>query len=160
MARIFANGQEMTNKDDFDKKINIANQIGSDPNVSLPGSDNWSDIFGVNTGISWADRHNLLRVGQTQTTNYFYGKNSAALFFGGGDTKGGLEVHYEDHEARIVGGNNPNVRWSENIAWKSDIQRLEQEISDLEKQIGGVTSHLYAYLRKTLATSTEIMEVA
>ena len=135
MARIFSDGQELINKDDFDKKINIDNQIGSDTSNSLPASDNWSDIFGVNTGASWIDRHNLLRVGQTQETNYFYGKNSSALFFGGGDTKGGLEVHYADHEARIVGGNNPKVLWSEGIAWKSDIQKLEQEISDLKKQI-------------------------
>lgn len=118
-----------------DGQFNIDNQIGSDPNVSLPASDNWSDIFGVNTGTSWVDRHNLLRVGQTPTTNYFYGKNSAALFFGGGDTKGGLEVHYQDHEAQIMGGNNPKILWSERIAWKSDIQKLEQEIADLKKQI-------------------------
>lgn len=124
-------------KSDFDKKINIDNQIGSNPNISLPTSDNWSDIFGVNTGTSWTDRHNLLRVGQTQATDYFYGKNSSALFFGSGDTKGGLEVHYADHEARIVGGNNPKILWSERIAWQSDIQRLEQEIADLKKQIGG-----------------------
>lgn len=154
MAIIFIDNQELTNKDDFDKKINIANQIGSDSNAFLPVSDNWSDIFGVNTGTSWTDRHNLLRVGQTQTTNYFYGKNSAALFFGGGDTKGGLEVHYQDHEARIVGGNNPKILWSERIAWKSDIQKLEQEILDLKKQIGGALSRLLNHLyrpRKVVA---------
>ena len=122
-------------KSDFNKKINIDNQVGPNPNNPLPTSDNWSDIFGVNTGASWLDRHNLLRVGQTQTTDYFYGNDSSAPFFGSGDTKGGLEVHYNDHEARIVGGNNPKVVWSESIAWKSDIQKLEQEISDLKKQI-------------------------
>lgn len=155
MTRIFENGEEILNdvsKKDFDEKVNVLNNFGTENSVHLPPSDKWSDIFGVNTGTSWTDRHNLLRVGQTQTTNYFYGKDSAALFFGGGDTKGGLEVHYQDHEAQIVGGNNPKILWSERIAWKSDIQKLEQEISDLKKQIGGVARYLYASLFDAIST--------
>lgn len=159
MSRIFENGEEILNdvsKKDFDEKVNVLNNFGTESSVHLPQSDKWSDIFGVNTGTSWTDRHNLLKVGQTQTTNYFYGKDSAALFFGGGDTKGGLEVHYQDHEAQIVGGNNPKILWSERIAWKSDIQKLEQEISDLKKQIGGVLSRLLTHLNNRLVRKVAV----
>lgn len=159
MTRIFENGEEILNdvsKKDFDEKVNVLNNFGTENSVQLPQSDKWSDIFGVNTGTSWTDRHNLLRVGQTQTTNYFYGNDSAALFFGGGDTKGGLEIHYQDHEARIVGGNNPKILWFERIAWKSDIQKLEQEISDLKKQIGGVLSRLLTHLNNRLVRKVAV----
>lgn len=136
MANIFADGEELLNKKDFDKKINIANSIGTDQN-QIVNSENWSDIFGVNTGTDWQTRLNLLKVAQTGASNFLYGNNSSAIFFGGGDTKGGLEVHFNDHIATIIGGNNPKMVWSEKIAWKSDIARLEQEIADLKKQIGG-----------------------
>ena len=155
MARIFIDNQELTNKDDFDKKINIANQIGSDPNDSLPSSDNWSDFFGINTGKDWTTKQNLLRLGQTQSTDFLYGHDSSVILFGGGDTKGGLEVHWGDHIATVVGGNNPKMVWSERIAWKSDVQKLEQEISDLKKQIGGVLTSLYTKLCGTF-TSLEV----
>lgn len=158
--KAFIEKEELMTKANFDKKINIDNQIGSDPNGFLPVSDNWSDFFGINTGKDWTTKQNLLRLGQTQSTDFLYGYDSSAILFGGGDTKGGLEVHWEDHIATVVGGNNPKMVWSERIAWKSDVERLEREISDLKKQIGGVTRRLYTALHKALAASTKIMEVA
>lgn len=137
MKNIFADGDGMLNKKDFDKKVNIANSIGNDLNYKPLSSANWSDIFGVNTGTDWTTRLNLLRTAQTNQSKFFFGDNSAAIFFGSGDTKGGLEVGYAEHVATIVGGNNPQIAWSERVAWKSDIERLEQEIADLKKQMGG-----------------------
>lgn len=138
MANIFADGEELLTKKDFDKKINIANSIGTDSDPQhLVTSENWSDVFGVNTGTDWQTRLNLLKVAQTGPSNFLYGNSSSAIFFGSGDTKGGLEVNFNQHIATIIGGNNPKMVWSEKIAWKSDIERLEQEIADLKKQIGG-----------------------
>lgn len=154
MANIFADGKELLNKKDFDKKVNIANSIGNDLDYkSLVASANWSDIFGVNTGTDWSTRLNLLRIAQTNQSKFFFGNNSAAIFFGSGDTKGGLEVGYTDHVATIIGGNNPNIVWSESVAWKSDIAKLEQEIADLKKQIGGVLSSALNHLKHRLAVA-------
>lgn len=150
MANIFApGGEELLNKKDFDKKINIANSIGTDQN-EIVNSENWSDIFGINTGTDWQTRLSLLKVAQTGASNFLYGNNSSAIFFGGGDTKGGLEVHYTDHIATIIGGNNPNIVWSERIAWKSDIDALKARISALEKQIGGVLSSTLNHLKSRI----------
>lgn len=151
MANIFADGEELLNKKDFDKKVNIANSIGNDLDYkSLVASANWSDIFGVNTGTDWSTRLNLLRIAQT---------NQSKFFFGSGDTKGGLEVGYTDHVATIIGGNNPNIVWSESVAWKSDIAKLEQEIADLKKQNGGVRQSANPLVSMLYVPSFE-MEVA
>lgn len=90
------------------------------------------------------------------------GKMDAGAFspnigFGNDDVRGTLSISYDSPNAVISGGNkNTNNTWSESIAWKSDIQKLKDEIDQLKKQIsGGVNKALCIlkshYLRKAVA---------
>lgn len=148
MANIFADGNKIITDSDINIKIFKSAQTDAT-------KTKMSDIFPTDSSkgifVLGIDGNSAKAL-----TNGYY---APYLAFGVNDVRAILSVAFNTPNVRISGGNESDS-WSEDIAWKSDIQRLEQEISDLKKQIGGVTSHLYAYLRKTLATSTEIWEVA
>lgn len=154
MANIFAGGEELLNKKAFDKKVNVDIPLVHDSadNSVLKMTD-FSNL-GSNPATlqSFHDHAN----GDMTIGNY-----GSGIAFGSSNTLGILNVHWSNHQARVIGGlNSDNTGyWKEDIAWKSDIDALKARISALEKQIGGKTSRLYAYLRKALATST-VMEVA
>lgn len=61
------------------------------------------------------------------------GNYAAGIAFGGGDTKGVLNVAYSDHTARIIGGNGNSPVWHEDIAWKSDISDLRNQVQQLRE---------------------------
>lgn len=59
MANIFLSGDELLNKKDFDKKVNIANSIGNDLDYkSLVASANWSDIAKLEQEIADLKKQN------------------------------------------------------------------------------------------------------
>ena len=69
------------------------------------------------------------------------------LLFGGDDTTSIFDVDPFQRRLRVATGvSRGKANWSEFVAWKSDIQRLEQEIANLKKQIGGVLSRLLTHL--------------
>ena len=70
------------------------------------------------------------------------GNFGSAVAFGGGDTKGVLNVAYADHTARIIGGNSDRPQWHEDIAWKSDIQNLLNMLNQQSQQIKSLTTQL------------------
>lgn len=93
----------------------------------------WSDVLGAlnfnNTNVLVSLRDD------TQDDNgLMVGSNSAGIAFGGFDTKGILSVNWINHKARITGGN-PDTVWSEDVAWKSDVNNLQNQINDLINQI-------------------------
>lgn len=152
--RIFIDDQEMTNKNDFDNKVNVDRSLYQ-LQQSAPLTE--TDIFNTD------DTQGRLQVIHQRTnengTETFGGFDNI-LLFGGDNITSILDTSMRDNKLKIaVGDSSGKALWSEFVAWKSDIERLEQEISDLKKQIGGVTRHLYARLISALATSTE-MEVA
>ena len=95
----------------------------------VPAGKTWSDILGFDnsdTPALVAFRGNTGGAMDNLLGNY-----SAGVAFGGGDTKGFLEVSYEDHNARIGGGNGNAPVWHEDIAWKSDVNDLRNQVQQL-----------------------------
>lgn len=71
-------------------------------------------------------------------TNYFAGAWGSSIAFGGADTLALLTVDPFNQRAKIIGMNaQGRSGWTGNLAFQSDIAKLEQEISDLKKQIVG-----------------------
>lgn len=130
--KVFIDDQEMTNKDDFDKKVNVDVPLYR----RMTNNNSWKDILGIEN-----QTHNVLialrddTFGQGPTA----GGNGAGIAFGGVDTKAILTTDWLHQTARIAAGNDYAPVWHEDIAWKSDIAELKQEITDLKKQIGGGT---------------------
>lgn len=84
----------------------------------INSSNTWNDIIGQDNGLaaltSFRDETN----GSGNTIGNF----SSGIVFGGGDTKGVLNVAYDKPQARIIGGNGTNPVWSKDIAWKDDLK--------------------------------------
>lgn len=96
--------------------------------------NNWSDLFdgySVN-GINATNCNRLVAFRDDTNGGNTVGSNSAGIAFGGGDTKGVLSVAYSDHQARITGGNGTGPVWSEDIAWKSDVNDLRNQVQQLK----------------------------
>ena len=91
----------------------------------------WSDVLGA---LNFKSTNVLvsLRDDAQDDNGLMVGGNSAGIAFGGIDTKGILSVKWNDHKARITGGNADTV-WSEDVAWKSDVNNLQNQINDLKK---------------------------
>ena len=105
----------------------------------VTNSNTWNDIIGQNNGLaalaSFRDDSN----GSGATI----GNHSAGIVFGGGDTKGVLNVDWDPNHAcaRIIGGNGSNPVWHKDIAWKDDLKVNIVRSYDIEKnQAGPVTS--------------------
>lgn len=89
----------------------------------ITNDDTWANILGAkNAGnrvlVSFRDDTN----GNGPTIGNF----GSGIAFGGGDTKGVLSVEFASPRARIAAGNGVAPSWNEDIAWKSDIQNLNQ----------------------------------
>ncbi|WP_416038318.1 hypothetical protein ACM28P_01200 [Lactobacillus crispatus] len=140
MTRKFIDGEEIMNKKDFDKKVNIDKPMFQ----SFGSEDQFVNFINdQNTPFLNSFKYS----GGKITSNFSDGYMSGAIFGLSnrcsvlmiGSTSGVAEVHsYSSADA--------SRNWKESIAWKSDIQRLEQEIADLKKQIGGVLSRLLTHL--------------
>lgn len=119
-----------------------ANAVSNKVNVTVPlfrritAGANWNDILGTNNGTGV-----LVSIRDEGGANTL-GNYSAAVAFGGGDTKGVLNVAYSDHTARIIGGNGNAPVWHEDIAWKSDISNLQNIINQQNQTIQSLTTRL------------------
>ncbi|NRO27695.1 pyocin knob domain-containing protein [Lactobacillus helveticus] len=95
----------------------------------ITNSNNWNDIFGVNNSSNVLTSLRINAGGSGVLLNDY----AAGIGFGGADTKGVLSVAYQYHQARITGGNGTSPVWSEDIAWKSDVTNLQNQISELKE---------------------------
>lgn len=95
----------------------------------IQNSNNWKDIFGVDNPNNVLTSLRINPGGSGPLINDF----AAGIGFGGDDTKGVLSVDYESHQARITGGNGTGPTWSEDIAWKSDVNDLRNQVQQLRE---------------------------
>lgn len=103
-------------------------------NVSTPlfreisADSTWEDIFGVTNPNNVLTSLRINPGGSGQLVNDF----AAGIGFGGNDTKAVISVDYGSHLARIAAGNGPGPGWNEDIAWKTDINDLQNQIQQLK----------------------------
>lgn len=105
---------------------------------------NWGDLFdgySVN-GFAATNGSRLVAFRNDTDSPNFVGGNSSGIGFGGGDTKGYLNVSYDQHQAIIGGGNGNAPLWHEEVAWKSDIDRLQSIINQQNQTIQSLTTRL------------------
>lgn len=118
---------------DVNNKVNVQGDL-----FRLDTAGNtWVDILGVAN----SDTPVLISI-RDQGSGNLLGNYAAAIAFGGGDTKGVLNVAYSDHTARIIGGNGNAPVWHEDIAWKSDISNLQNIINQQNQTIQSLTTRL------------------
>ena len=132
-AAITADGQ-FTGRTNW---TNVMNTGINNPTLfrHVTNSNTWNDIIGQNNGLaalaSFRDDSN----GSGATI----GNHSAGIVFGGGDTKGVLNVDWDPNHAcaRIIGGNGSNPVWHKDIAWKDDLKLKVVRSYDIEKDQAG-----------------------
>lgn len=114
---------------------NLQNQINTKHNVITPlfreiqNSNSWQDIFGVGNPNNVLTSLRIDSGGSGPLLNDF----TAGVGFGGADTKGVLSVGYHNSQARITGGNGNGPVWSEDVAWKSDVNDLRNQVQQLRE---------------------------
>lgn len=80
------------------------------------------------------------------------GGNGAGVAFGGNDTKGVLSVGWSTPHAVIAGGNGTAPVWHEEIAWKSDISNVNNQINS--------TNQTVSALQQTIKTLNDTLSSA
>lgn len=115
-AAITADGQ-------FTGRTNWANVMNTgidNPTLGryISQSNTWNDIIGQDNGRNALATIRDQSNGQGNTIGNF----SSGIVFGGGDTKGMLNVAYDTPQARIIGGNGNGPVWHKDIAWKDDLK--------------------------------------
>ena len=94
------------------------------------------DLFSAPGSItSWASLQadgskNVLRSVRTEGQGTAFNTDcyDAGILFGGNDTKALISVGYTGNRAIVTGGNNSSV-WHEDIAWKSDVTNLQNQVN-------------------------------
>ncbi|MGO5078560.1 hypothetical protein ACTQ4M_00920 [Lactobacillus amylovorus] len=110
--------------------VNNKVNVGGSLFRMVPAGKTWNDILGFDN--SGAPALVAFRGNTGGAMDNLLGNFSAGVAFGGGDTKGFLEVSYGDHNARIGGGNGNAPVWHEDIAWKSDVNDLRNQVQQLK----------------------------
>ena len=97
----------------------------------ISADSTWEDIFGVTNPNNVLTSLRINPGGSGQLVNDF----AAGIGFGGNDTKAVITVDYGSHVARFTAGNGTAPGWSEDVAWKSDINSTNQTVSALQQTI-------------------------
>ena len=150
--QLFGGGDEFAKKSDLDNKVNTNRSLYF-VNDKHPLTE--SEIFNTDNGHG---RLQAIHQRTSENSSETFGGYDNILLFGGDDITSIFDVNTFNNQVKVATGSaHGKSTWSEFVAWKSDIQRLEQEISDLKKQIGGVKLRCRLYSR---AYGTSVKEVA
>lgn len=120
-------------KSDLDNKVNTDRSLYFLKEGTSPLTE--SEIFNTDDSQGRLQAiHQRIPENGTET----FGRYDNLLLFGGDNITSIFDVNTFNNQVKVATGDaQGKAIWSEFIAWKSDIQRLEQEIADLKKQIGG-----------------------
>lgn len=108
-------------------KINVTTPLFREISVD----STWEDIFGVTNPTNVLTSLRINPGGNGQLVNDY----AAGIGFGGNDTKAVISADYVSHVARFTAGNGTSPGWSEDVAWKSDINTINQTISALQQTV-------------------------
>ena len=108
-------------------KVNVTTPLFRE----ISADSTWEDIFGVTNPNNVLTSLRINPGGSGQLVNDF----AAGIGFGGNDTKAVITVDYDSHIARFTAGNGTAPSWSEAVAFKSDINSLNQTISALQQTV-------------------------
>ena len=115
-------------------KVNVTTPLFRE----ISADSTWEDIFGVTNPTNVLTSLRINPGGNGQLVNDY----AAGIGFGGNDTKAVISVDYGSHVARFTAGNGTSPGWSEDVAWKSDIDRLQSIINQQNQTIQSLTSRL------------------
>lgn len=115
-------------------KVNVTTPLFRE----ISADSTWEDIFGVTNPTNVLTSLRINPGGNGQLVNNF----AAGIGFGGNDTKAVISVDYYSHVARFTAGNGTSPGWSEDVAWKSDIDRLQNIINQQNQTIQSLTTRL------------------
>ena len=131
---------QLPNKANSSDVSALQSKVNTSNNLFNHMSDNstWQGI----TGISNTDNAVLTSIRDDTNGGNTVGGNGAGIAFGGSDTKAVLSVGWQTAHAIIAGGNGNAPVWHEEVAWKSDIDRLQSIINQQNQTIQSLTSRL------------------
>ena len=115
-------------------KVNVTTPLFRE----ISADSTWEDIFGVTNPTNVLTSLRINPGGNGQLVNDY----AAGIGFGGSDTKAVISVDYGSHVARFTAGNGTSPGWSEDVAWKSDIDRLQSIINQQNQTIQSLTTRL------------------
>ena len=114
----------------------------------ISADSTWEDIFGVTNPNNVLTSLRINPGGSGQLVNDF----AAGIGFGGNDTKAVISVDYGSHVARFTAGNGTSPGWSEDVAWKSDINNVNNQINS--------TNQTVSALQQTIKTLNDTLSSA
>ena len=91
----------------------------------ISADSTWEDIFGVTNPNNVLTSLRINPGGNGQLVNDY----AAGIGFGGNDTKAVISVDYGSHVARFTAGDGVSPGWSEDVAWKSDVTNLQNQVN-------------------------------
>ncbi|MGK4071839.1 hypothetical protein [Lactobacillus crispatus] len=118
----------------------------------ISADSTWEDIFGVTNPNNVLTSLRINPGGSGQLVNDF----AAGIGFGGNDTKAVITVDYGSHVARFTAGNGTAPSWSEDVAFKSDINSTNQTVSALQQTVKTLTDTVNKQAQTITGLQTQV----